>query len=70
MSTKFEIKKIEEENTGASLDSVVKIVDGKPDEVWCSIAELHNLFTACVTKWGDNWNMEKITVAVTESDIK
>lgn len=69
MATRFEIKKIEDENTGSCNDCVVKIVDGKPDEVWCSIAELHTLFTSSVTKWGDNWDINKIVTAINEANF-
>jgi len=69
MATKFEIKKITDEDTGAVLDSVVKVVDGKEDEVWCSIADLNKLFESCVTRWGSNWDLNKVCVAIVESNI-
>jgi len=57
------------DNTGLPELSVVKKTDGKPDEVWCSINDLDQLFTACVDRWGGNWNLEKVKLAIRESDI-
>jgi hypothetical protein len=70
MATKFEIKKVTDEDTGATLDCVVKVVDGQEDDVWCSIADLNTLFQTCVSKWQGNWDLNKVCVAIQEANFE
>lgn len=76
----FAIENVTEENTGQELDAVVKTskhieeFEGEvlpPDikETWCTILELDSLFNKCVKKWGSNWNLEKVMVAIDDSEI-
>jgi hypothetical protein len=72
MSVYFKLEKVADENTGQELDSVVQYKEnnGKSErEVWCSVLDLDQLFSACVDRWGKNWNLEKVKLAIRESDI-
>lgn len=66
---RFEIQKVKHEETGAELDTVVKLDDdGKRDE-WCTIQDLDTLFQTCVNKWGNNWDLNKVCTAIEECDF-
>lgn len=67
--TQFIIKPVLNEDTGALLESVVKVTPGQDDEVWCSIQDLDTLFSTCVDKWGGNWDLNKICVAIKEANF-
>lgn len=70
MTTKFVIKMVVDEETGSALDSVVKTVDGKEDEIWCSISDLNKLFDTCTSRWGSNWDLNKVCIAIQEADFE
>ncbi len=57
------------ESTGVPMPTLVKKEEGKPDDEWCTVQDLDQLFEACVRRWGNNWNLEKIMVAITETQI-
>ena len=73
MAVRFELKKVEDENTGQSVDTLLKIVSIPPhpesEEVYCTVLELESLFKTCETRWGGNWNLEKLQYAIMESDV-
>ncbi len=35
----------------------------------CTTLDLDQLFDVCVKRWGNNWNLEKVMVAIKESEI-
>jgi hypothetical protein len=69
----FKVEKVADENTGQEIDSLVqyKETEGKDPvkDVWCSVVDLDRLFNACVDRWDSNWNLEKVCVAIRESEI-
>jgi len=72
MQMEFKLEKVPDDNTGQLLDSIVqyKTEGGQTvRDVWCSVMELDRLFSACVDRWGGNWNLEKVIIAIRESDI-
>lgn len=74
MIISFKLEKVPNENTGQEIDSVVQYKQdekgGAPErDVWCSVVDLDRLFTACVDRWGKNWNLEKLMIAIRESEI-
>lgn len=54
---------------GVEVPTLIKKVDGLPDEDWCSVQDLDRLFNACVQRWGSNWDLEKVMTAVRETEI-
>lgn len=38
-------------------------------EEWGNVHDFDSLFNACVSRWGSNWNLEKVIVAIRESEI-
>jgi hypothetical protein len=72
MGVRFELKK-KEDSTGQLIDTLTKITekDGKTtEEDWGTVQDFDRLFNTCVAKWGSNWDLEKILVAIRESSIK
>ncbi len=72
MSVRFALEKIEDENTGQLIESIVQIkeINGKTErDVWCSVLDLDRLFNTCVDRWGSNWNLEKVMTAIRDSEI-
>lgn len=65
----FSLEKRPDYQTGEDKLTLVKKEDGKPDDEWCTIDDLNQLFDSCVARWGSNWNLEKVKVAITESQI-
>jgi hypothetical protein len=70
MTIKFVVKSVLNENIAALQDCVVKEVIGQEDDVWCSIADLDNLLNACETRWGNNWDLNKVCVAIAEANFE
>lgn len=70
----FAIEKLVSDQTGQVIDGVVKLItheDGTVDrETWCTILDLDKLFDTCVTRWGKNWNLEKVCAAIAETEIE
>lgn len=61
-------------SVGVSVPTLVKYKQatrGAPEEreEWCSVEDLDALFETCVARWGSNWNLEKVLVAIRESEI-
>lgn len=69
MATKYSVQDRPCEKTGTPVPTLVKAVDGKPDEELGTMLEFENLFDACHSRWGNNWDSEKLIVAVNESEI-
>lgn len=65
----FALEKKPCDRTGQEVDTIVKKVEGQPDEDWCSVVDLDQLFEACVARWGANWDLEKVKMAIRGSDI-
>jgi hypothetical protein len=65
---RFELRK-KKDSLGYESDALIKIADDNTEEQWCTITDLDSLFNTCVDRWGDNWNLEKVTVAIRESEI-
>lgn len=75
MKIYFKLEKVADENTGQEIDSVVQYKEQKEGEapirdVWCSVVDLDRLFSTCVDRWGSNWNLEKVCIAIRESEIE
>lgn len=77
MNVSFVMEKIENPVTKRQIDTVVKLTE-KPDvygvptverEEWCNVLELDKLFSTCVERWGNNWDLNKVCVAIAESEI-
>lgn len=66
----FTLEKKADENTGVMVDTLVKKVTGKPDEDWCTVTDLDQLFDACVRRWGSNWNLEKVKMAIMDCGVE
>ncbi len=77
MSVRFALEKETSPRTGALVDAVVKYSHPNPTlgqepeerEVWCSVEELDRLFEAASKRWGRNWDLEKVLIAVREADF-
>lgn len=77
MAVEFRIEKITDEQTGQVLDAVVKVTTSakygdeptETKETWCTILDLDRLFEGCVRRWGNNWNLDKVLTAISESEI-
>lgn len=65
----FTLEKRPDSETGEEKLTLVKTETGKPDDEWCTIDDLNQFFETCAARWGDNWNLEKVSVAITESQI-
>lgn len=66
----FAVEKIEDEDTGQTLDAVVKTAADGTKDTWCTILDLDKLFGACVKKWEGNWNLDKVIAAIEDSDVR
>jgi hypothetical protein len=66
---KFVVEDRPHPRTGTPLPTVVKKEDGAPDDEWCTIQDLDELFEACVTRWGTNWDLNKVKMAVAEAEF-
>lgn len=70
----FKLEKIKDENTGQEIDSVVQYKEDEKGniekDVLCSVLDLDRLFNTCVDRWGKNWNLEKVLIAIRESEIE
>ncbi len=71
---RFSLEKIADGNTGGMIDNLVKhtmddAAAEETSEVWCSVQDLDILFSACTERWGDNWDLNKLVVAIKESQI-
>lgn len=56
------------DQTGTEVATLVKEVDGACED-WCTIQELDRLFDSCHSRWGNNWNLEKLMLAVRECEF-
>lgn len=65
----FTLEKVADEGTGTMVDTVIKKHDDGTREEWCSVLDLDRLFDTCVSRWGKNWNLEKVLIAIRESEI-
>jgi hypothetical protein len=75
MKIYFKMEKEADKNTGQMIDSVVRYEDTENGEepkrnVWCSVIDLDQLFSACARRWGENWDLEKVKFAIRESEIE
>lgn len=43
-------------------------INGEKDD-WGTVQDFDNLFDACVSRWGSNWNLEKVVAAIHESEL-
>lgn len=66
--TTFTLEK-KEDSIGQTVDTLVCHVEGKPDEDWCTVPELNQLFDVCVKRWGGNWDLEKVKLAILECEF-
>ena len=71
--TRFALEKIEDEQTGQTVDTLIKYTkDGdapETSEAWGNVLEYNQLFDACVKRWGDNWDLNKVVAAVIECEF-
>lgn len=59
-----------QDETGDIVPTLIKRDElGREIDEWCNVKELDQLFEACVSRWGKNWNLEKVMVAIRESQI-
>lgn len=65
----FSLEKRPHARTGALLDTIIKREEGKPDDEWCNTQELDELFEACVARWGSNWDLNKVKLAISEAEF-
>lgn len=69
----FKLEKVQDPRTGTEVDTLIKYVEvdgkGPEGEPWCNVMELDQLFSACASKWGSNWDLQKVIVAIQESEI-
>jgi hypothetical protein len=71
----FQVESIENEDLGQSELALVKttlspVVGEVPKkETWGTIAEFDRLFNACSERWQDGWDLDKVILAVKESEI-
>lgn len=51
------------------MDTVVQVTEGQPDDEWCTIQDLDQLFEACKQRWGSNWDLQKLKTCVAECEF-
>jgi len=70
---RFALEKIEDEATGQAVDTLVKYTkDGEQpetSETWGNVVEFNQLFDACVKRWDNNWDLNKVVTAVLECEF-
>lgn len=72
MSVYFKLEKIVDDKTGTPIDTLVKYIEenGKvTSEPWIDVISLDQFFDACVSRWGSNWDLNKVRTAILESEI-
>ena len=68
----FTLEPIADSN-GIEVPTLIKSTEdgGKIDkEPWGNVQEFDRLFETCARKWGSDWDLEKVCVAITESEIR
>ena len=76
MPVEFKLEKVLNEDTGTEKLSLVKYTPvssgaatNTEREVWFAIEDIDRLFDTCVKRWKDNWDLDKVCVAISESQI-
>lgn len=49
--------------------TLVKYHPDETREEWGTIDEFDELFDTCVERWGNNWDFNKVLIAIKESEI-
>lgn len=73
MKVYFKLEKVTDEKTGTEVDTLVKYTEdnGKvTTDPWIDVISLDQFFDACVQKWGNNWDLNKVKIAIRESEIE
>ena len=70
----FALEKRADPGTGVLVDTLLKQTvgaDGKivSEEPWGSVLDYNRLFDTCVKRWGGNWDLNKVCLAIEESEI-
>lgn len=68
MNISFKLEK-KQDKAGQLVDTIVKYIDNKEDEEWCTIPDLDRLFDSCVSRWGSNWDLNKLVTCVNECEF-
>ena len=70
---RFALEKVEDESTGQPIDTLIKYTkEGdapETSEPWGNVMEYNSLFDACVSRWGNNWDLNKVIAAINESTL-
>lgn len=65
---RFELKKVKNK-LGMDVDTLFQIDDQGKEEAWCNVLDIDILFDTCVRRWGENWDLNKVCVAVEEASF-
>lgn len=57
------------EKKKGSFGELFKTRDDGTKEAWGTIEDFDRLFDECVKKWGNNWDLNKVLIAIKESEI-
>lgn len=65
----YTLEKKEEPRSGVMIDTLVKTREGQEPEALLDVLELEDLFDACVRRWGDNWDLNKLKTCIAECEF-
>ncbi len=66
---KFVLEDVPAERTGIPTPTLIKKEEGKPDDPWCTVADLDLLFATAAERWPDGFDLAKIQAAVREAEF-
>lgn len=66
---RFTLEDVKQPATSVTVPTLVKYHDDGRREEWGNVQDFDQLFDTCVSRWGSNWDLNKVCTAIRECDF-